>query len=81
MGSRMRVNVSGDLGVDSIVEFTLASNPDFDDLPELSSQIEKSALKFIELKGNGDDQTLKQYTLCLEEQGWMCRERYIMLYA
>ena len=34
-------------GVDSIVESTLVNNPDFGELPELSSQIEKLALKFI----------------------------------
>ena len=34
-------------GVDSIVEYTLADNPDFDDLDGLTKQIEKGTLNFI----------------------------------
>jgi hypothetical protein len=34
-------------GVDSIAEYTLAENPDFDDLDGLTKQIEKGTLNFI----------------------------------
>ena len=34
-------------GIDSIVEYTLADNPDFDDLDGLTKQIEKGTLNFI----------------------------------
>ncbi|MFC1984026.1 DUF7000 family protein [Chloroflexota bacterium] len=34
-------------GVDSILEYTLADNPDFDDLNGLTKQIEKGTLNFI----------------------------------
>jgi len=35
------------MGVDSIVEYTLADNPDFGDLNALTKQIEKGTLAFI----------------------------------
>jgi hypothetical protein len=35
-------------GVDSIVEYTVADNPDFRDLDTLTNQIETGTLKFIE---------------------------------
>ena len=34
-------------GVDSIIEYTLADTPDFNDLDELTKQIEKGTLDFI----------------------------------
>lgn len=34
-------------GVDSIVEYTLVSQPKFDDLDKLSNRIEKQSLQFI----------------------------------
>jgi hypothetical protein len=34
-------------GVDSIIEYILADNPDFSDLDSLTEQIEKESLKFI----------------------------------
>jgi hypothetical protein len=34
-------------GADSIIEYTLVENPDFSDLKNLTSQIEKGTLKFI----------------------------------
>jgi len=35
-------------GADSILEYVLANNPDFSDLNQLTSQIERGTLKFIE---------------------------------
>lgn len=35
-------------GSDSILEYTLIENPDFNDLDALTSRIESSTLKFIE---------------------------------
>ncbi|MFA5451378.1 MAG: hypothetical protein WC231_05270, partial [Dehalococcoidales bacterium] len=39
---------AGGKGVDSIVEYTLADNPDFGDLNALTKQIEKDTLAFID---------------------------------
>lgn len=39
-------------GVDSILEYTLADNPDFSDVDRLTKQIEKGTLKFMKAVGD-----------------------------